>query len=62
MRKRKQIMSQQINKLTTLKFSEAELDVIYDAINELEMMTDDEEVLNLITSISDKMYNKDNVV
>ena len=62
MRKRKQIMSQQNNKLTTLKFSEAELDVIYDAINELEMMTDDEEVLNLITSISDKMYNKDNVV
>ena len=55
-------MSQQNNKLTTLKFSEAELDVIYDAINELEMMTDDEEVLNLITSISDKMYNKDNVV
>lgn len=55
-------MSQQINKLTTLKFSEAELDVIYDAINELEMMTDDEQVLNLITSISDKMYNKDNVV
>lgn len=52
-----------INKLTTLKFSEAELDVIYDAISELAMMSDDEEVLDLITSISDKMYNssKDSV-
>jgi hypothetical protein len=49
-----------ISKLKTIKFTEAELDVIYDAINELSIMTDDEEVLDLISSISDKMYNKDN--
>lgn len=46
-----------INKLQTLSFSEAELEVIYDAINELSIMTDDEEVQELIGSISDKMYN-----
>ena len=47
--------------LISIKFSEAELDVIYDAISELAYVSDDEEILELIKSISDKMYNKSKV-
>ena len=41
----------------TLVFTESQLDVIYDAINELNVMTDDRDTLKTISEISDIMYN-----
>ena len=44
-------------KMYTLVFTESQLDVIYDAINELNVMTDDPDTLEIISEISDLMYN-----
>ena len=41
----------------TLVLTEAEVDVIYDALRELSLGTDDVETLNLIYSVENKIYN-----
>jgi len=45
-------------KMFTLVLTEAEVDVIYDAIRELSYMTDDTETLELISDIENKIYNE----
>jgi hypothetical protein len=45
-------------KMFTLVLTEAEVDVIYDAIRELSYNTDDGTTLELISSIEDKIYNE----
>ena len=42
---------------TTLTFTNKELDVIYDALTELENMTDNNKTQNIISDICTKMYN-----
>ena len=42
---------------TTLTFTNKELDVIYDALTELENMTDNNKTQNIINNICTKMYN-----
>lgn len=49
-----------MNKVFNIEFTEAELDVIFDAISDLELNTDNEEVLDLISIISAKLYDKCN--
>lgn len=44
-------------KTYTLVFTEEQLDVIYDALNELETMNEDADVQQTISEISDIMYN-----
>ena len=42
---------------TTLTFTNKELDVIYDALTELENMIDNNKTQNIISDICTKMYN-----
>ena len=42
---------------TTITFTNKELDVIYDALTELENMTDNNKTQNIISDICTKMYN-----
>ena len=42
---------------TTLTFTNKELNVIYDALTELENMTDNNKTQNIISDICTKMYN-----
>ena len=42
---------------TTITFTNKELDVIYDALTELENMTDNNKTQNIINNICTKMYN-----
>ena len=42
---------------TTLTFTNKELDVIYDALTELENMIDNNKTQNIISNICTKMYN-----
>lgn len=42
----------------TLVLTEAEIDVIYDAIRELSYMTDDSKTLEVISDIENKIYNE----
>jgi hypothetical protein len=50
-------------KTYTLVFTELQLDVIYDALNELESMNEDADVQQTISvsEISDIMYNSNSV-
>lgn len=47
-------------KTYTLVLTDAEVNTIYDAIRELSYMTDDEETLQLISDIENKIYNESN--
>ena len=42
---------------STITFSNNELDIIYDALTELENMTDNNKTQNIISDICTKMYN-----
>jgi len=42
---------------TTITFTNKELDVIYDALTELENMIDSNKTQNIISDICTKMYN-----
>jgi hypothetical protein len=42
---------------TTITFTNKELDVIYDALTELENMIDNNKTQNIISDICTKMYN-----
>ena len=42
---------------TTITFTNKELNVIYDALTELENMTDNNKTQNIISDICTKMYN-----
>ena len=42
---------------TTITFTNKELDVIYEALTELENMTDNNKTQNIISDICTKMYN-----
>jgi hypothetical protein len=42
---------------TTITFTNKELDVIYDALTELENMIDNSKTQNIISDICTKMYN-----
>tara|TARA_R110002126_G_scaffold45527_3_gene128956 strand:- start:609 stop:791 length:183 start_codon:yes stop_codon:yes gene_type:complete len=42
---------------TTITFTNKELDVIYDALTELENMIDNNKTQNIINDICTKMYN-----
>ena len=42
---------------TTITFTNKELDVIYDALTELENMIDNNKTQNIISNICTKMYN-----
>jgi len=42
---------------TTITFTNKELDVIYDALTELENMTDNNKTQNIISDICTKMFN-----
>lgn len=42
---------------STITFTNKELDVIYDALTELENMTDNNKTQNIISNICTKMYN-----
>ena len=42
---------------STITFTNKELDVIYDALTELENMTDNNKTQNIISDICTKMYN-----
>lgn len=42
---------------TTITFTNKELDVIYDALTELENMIDNNKTQNIINNICTKMYN-----
>ena len=45
------------NKTTIIAFTNKELDVIYDALTELENMIDSNKTQNIISDICTKMYN-----
>ena len=45
-----------IEKLKTLVLSDSELDLIYDALEELRLCSDDEEEGETISSIQDKIF------
>lgn len=45
-------------KLFTLVFTDAELDVIYDALEELKLSTDSEDESDTIGSIQQKIYDQ----
>ena len=45
-------------KTYTLVFTDAELNVIYDALREFSYMTDDTENLELISDIENKIYQE----
>ena len=45
-------------KTYTLVFTDAELNVIYDALREMSYMTDDAENLELISDIENKIYQE----
>lgn len=45
-------------KMYTLVLTEAEVDVLYDALTEMGYNTDDTETLELISSIEGKIYNE----
>jgi len=45
-----------IEKLKTLVLSDSELDLIYDALEELRLCSDDEEESETISSIQDKIF------
>jgi hypothetical protein len=45
-------------KTYTLVFTEAELDLIYDQLNIVELYDDSEENLELCSSINDKIYQE----
>lgn len=45
-------------KTYTLVFTDAELNVIYDALTELGYSTDDYETLELISTVEGKIYNE----
>jgi len=42
----------------TLVLTEAEIDLIYDAIREMSYMTDNSETLEVISDIENKIYNE----
>ena len=45
-----------VEKLKTLVLSDSELDLIYDALEELRLCSDDEEEGETISSIQDKIF------
>ena len=45
-------------KMYTLVLTEAEIDVLYDALTELGYSTDDYETLELISTVEGKIYNE----
>ena len=42
--------------MITLQLTEAEADVMYDALQELRNMEDDDKTIQLVDSVSDKLY------
>jgi len=49
--------NKQKNKTTIIAFTNKELDVIYDALTELENMIDNNKTQNIINDICTKMFN-----